>query len=39
MARGLCAGQFKSIDSEFGVDARWLLYLVPVSDPTDKRGT
>jgi len=24
--------QFKSIDSEFGVDARWLLYLVPVSD-------
>ena len=31
--------QFKSIDSEFGVDARWLLYLVPVSDPTDNRGT
>ena len=31
--------QFKSIDSEFGVDARWLLYLVPVSNPTDKRGT
>ena len=30
--------QFKSIDSEFGVYARWLLYLVPVSDPTDKRG-
>jgi hypothetical protein len=31
--------QFKSIDSEFGVDARWLLYLVPVSDPTDNSGT
>jgi hypothetical protein len=29
--------QFKSIESEFGVDARWLLYLVPVSDPTDDR--
>ena len=31
--------QFKTTDSEFGVDARWLLYLVPVSDPTDNRGT
>ena len=31
--------QFKSIDKAFGVDARWLLYLVPVSDPTENRGT
>ena len=30
--------QFKTIHSEFGIDARWLLYLVPVSDPTDNGG-
>jgi len=36
---GYARNQFESIESEFGVDARWLLYLVPVSDPTDNRGT